>query len=64
MKALSPLIFQARPISVSCMKTWVSFFFRNGFVILRGCENLPVRVGTVELPAAARFGEQLIDGEA
>ena len=34
---------------------------RNGFVIVRGCENLPVAVGALTLPASARLTLQKIE---
>ena len=35
----------------------------GGFVILRGCENLPVQVGTVPLPITARMQLQKIESK-
>eukprot|EP00936_MAST-01D_sp_MAST-1D-sp1_P002659 g2659.t1 len=34
---------------------------KNGFVIVRGCENLPIEVGALTLPAAARLVLQKIE---
>ena len=35
----------------------------NGFVIIRGCENLPVEVGAVTLPSTARMQLQRIENQ-
>ena len=43
------------------IRVTVTGAIKNGFVIVRGCENLPIDVGTVTLPAAARLVLQKIE---
>jgi len=47
----------------SRIRITVTGHIRNGFVILRGCENLPINVGAITLPRTARLQLQRIEAK-